>query len=208
MSEDPDAEELRQELSTIKDAMGLRERYPTQFRLWLVYGVLVGLASLGSQAITVFDLPGWGHAVSWGGFMALGNVYQYVAVEGDSGEESSSGANPSIALQYVAVLAYAALVAWLFVPALDSLSGARASATVFAVAVGAVGLAYLLAGNALRAYYIRKRDRLAFYTGGMWMFALAAVIPTVPVLQRWGYAVFGIAFGLHALVSYYVLAQD
>jgi hypothetical protein len=208
MSEELDVEELQRELATIKDAMGLRERYPSQFQLWLVYGVLVGLASLGSQAVAVVGLPGWGHAVSWAGFMGLGNVYQYVALDDHTEDGQTGGAKPSIGLQYVVVLAYAVLVVWLLAPALDSLAAVRASATIFAVAVGAVGLAYLLAGNALRAYYIRRRDRLAFYAGGVWMLALAAAIPTVPALQRWGYAVFGIAFGLHAVVSYYVLDRE
>ena len=207
MSDELDVEELQQELATIKDAMGLRDRYPSQFQLWLVYGILVTLASLGSQAIAVFELPGWGHIVSWGGFMTLGSVYQYLWLDGQPGDDGNSDAKPSIALQYVAVLVYAVLVVWLLLPTLDSLAAVRASSTIFAVAVGAVGLAYLLAGNALRAYYIRRRDRLAFYLGGAWMLGLAAVIPSVSALQRWGYAIFGIAFGLHAIVSYYVLAQ-
>jgi hypothetical protein len=207
MSEELDVEQLQQELTRIKDAMGLSERYPSQFQLWLVYGVLVGLASLGSQAIVLYDLPGWGHAVSWGGFMALGSVYQYAAIDDPTSDGGTGGGKPSIGLQYLAVFGYAVLVVWLAVPGLESLGSARASATIFAVAVGAVGLAYLLAGNALRAYYIRRRDRLAFYAGGVWMLTLAAAIPAVPLLRQWGYAAFGIAFGLHAVASYYVLAR-
>jgi hypothetical protein len=42
-----DPEQLQAELTQIKDAMGLQERYPSRFTLWLVFGVCVLLASLG-----------------------------------------------------------------------------------------------------------------------------------------------------------------
>jgi hypothetical protein len=206
MSEELDVEELRSELETIKDAMGIQERYPSQFQLWLVYGVLVALASLGSQAVVLLDLPGWGHALSWGGFMAAGSVYQYLAVD----DETSSGggeAKPSVPLVYLAVFAYAVVALVAVAPLFEGSDPTVASSTIFAVFVGAVGLAYLLAGNVLTAYYIRTRDRRTFYVGGVWMLVLAGLIPHIGVLQRWGYAVFGIAFGVHAVVSYVVLAQ-
>lgn len=204
--EELDVEQLQSELETIKDAMGIQERYPSQFHLWLVYGVLVALAALGSQAVVLLDLPAWGHWVSWGGFMALGGVYQGVAMDDNPGDGNAEG-KPSIGLQYLSVFGYALVVLALVNPLFDGAEDALVSSTIFALFVGAVGLAYLLAGNALTAYYIRRRDRVAFYVGGAWMLLLALVIPRVPVLQKWGYAVFGIAFGLHAVGSYVLLAR-
>jgi hypothetical protein len=201
-----DTEALRAELETIKGAMGLGERYESQFHLWLVYGVLVGLASLGSQAVVLYGLPGWGHWLSWGGFMALGVLYQAVALDG-SGSDRTTGADarPNIGLTYLAVFGYAVAVLAIAAPLFEGVGGAVASSTIFAVFVGAVGLAYLLAGNSLKAYYIRRRDRYAFYAGGVWILALAVLIPRIGLLQRWGYAAFGVAFAVHAVASYLYL---
>lgn len=200
-----DVDRLRTELDQIKDAMGIQERYPSQFQLWLVYGVLVGLAALGSQAVVLLDLPGWGHWVSWGVFMGAGGVYQWLAT--DEYPDGEAGTKPDIALVYLAVLCYALVVIAAVSPLFAGADEAVVGSTVFAVAVGAVGLAYLVAGNALKAFYIRRRDRLALYVGGLWMLGLALAIPRIPVLQRWGYAAFGIAFGLHAVGSYLALAR-
>ena len=201
---DIEREELREELETIKGAMGLQERYGSELRLWLVYAVLVGLASLGSQAVVTLELPPWGHWLSWGVFIGAGVLYQNVALGDDYGGGDSE-TRPGLGLQYGAVLAYALVVLAVVAPLLSGVEGALASSIVFAVAVGAVGTAYLLAGNALKAYRIRRRDRLAFYAGGAWMLALAVLLPRVPFLQRWGYAVFGLAFAVHAVGSYLAL---
>lgn len=207
MTEDTeiDVEQLRTELDHIKDAMGIQERYPSQFQIWLIYGVLVAIAAVGSQLVVLLDLPGWGHWVSWGATMGLGGVYQWATTEGEAG--GSTEAKPDIWLQYLAAFAYALVVLAIVAPLLADASAPVASSTIFAIIVGGVGLAYLVAGNALKAYYIRRRDRYAFYLGGVWMFVLAALIPHVAILRQWGYAVFGIAFGVHALGSYIVLSR-
>jgi hypothetical protein len=206
MTEELDVEELRSELETIKDAMGIQERYPSQFHLWLVYGVLVALAAFGSQVVVLFDLPWWGHWLAWGGLLALGSAYQAVGLD-DHSSQGSDQAKPSISFIYVAIFGYAIILLTIVAPLIDGAAPAVASSTIFAVFVGAVGLAYLVAGNVLSAYYIRKRDRQTFYVGGVWMLVLAGVIPQVGVLQTWGYAVFGIAFGIHAIISYIVLTR-
>ena len=206
MSEELDVDELRSELETIKDAMGIKERYPSQFQLWLVYGLLVALASLGSQLVVLLELPWWGHWLSWGSLMALGGAYQAVGMD-DYPDAGSAEAKPDIPFVYLTVFAYAVVVLTIIAPLFDGVSGVVASSTIFAVLVGAVGLAYLVAGNLLKAYYIRKRDRQTFYVGGVWMLVLAGVIPHVGVLRTWGYAAFGIAFGVHAVGSYVVLAR-
>jgi hypothetical protein len=204
MSGEIEPEELREELDTIKEAMGLQERYGSELRVWLVYAVLVGLASLGSQAVVTLELPPWGHWLSWGAFIGAGVVYQTVALGDDYGGGDST-TRPGLGLQYGAVLAYAVVVLAVVAPLFPGTSAALTSSVVFAIAVGAVGTAYVLAGNLLTAYRIRRRDRVAFYVGGVWMLALAVLLPRVAFLQRWGYAVFGVAFAVHAVSSYLAL---
>jgi len=204
MSGETSPDDLREELETIKEAMGLQERYGSELRLWLVYAVLVGLASLGSQAVVALELPPWGHWLSWGAFIGVGVVYQTVVL-GDDYSGGDSEARPGLGLQYGAVLVYALVVLAVVAPLFPGADPTLASSVVFAVAVGAVGTAYVLAGNVLKAYRIRRRDRLAFYAGGAWMLALAVLLPRVTLLQRWGYAVFGLAFAVHAVGSYLAL---
>lgn len=193
---------LRNEIESIKDAMGMNERYGSQFHLWLVYGVLVGLASMGSQAVVSLDLPWWGHWVSWGVLMGVGGVYQWFVPDDTAG--GTTEAKPSIGLLYAAVFGYV-LVVIAAVSAFLNGSASVVSSTVFAVFVGGVGTAYLLVGNVLKAYYIRRRDRWAFYVGGVWMLVLAALLPQVGLLREWGYAVFGLVFAVHSVGSYLYL---
>jgi len=76
---------------------------------------------------------------------------------------------------------------------------------IFSLSIALVGVGYVVIGESLRAYYIRRRDRWAFYAGGGWMVLLALVIPSVDLLETWGYAVFGILYFVHAVVSYVAL---
>ncbi len=204
-TDDPeiDVERLRTELDHIKDAMGIQQRYPGRFRLWLVYGILVAVAATGSQLVSLFELPSWGHWVSWGVTMGAGGIYQ--GATGEQPSEGSGEGKPDIWLQYAAAFVYALVAIAIVSPILPDTANAASGSYVFAIVVGAVGLAYIVVGNSLKSYYIRKRDRYAFYVGGVWMFALAALIPYVELLQTWGYAAFGIVFGLHAVGSYLAL---
>lgn len=201
-SQEIDKTALREEIENIKDAMGINERYASQFHIWLVYAVLVGVASMGSQAVVSLNLPWWGHWVSWGLFMGIGGVYQGFVTD-DTGEGTAE-AKPSIGLLYAAVFGYVLVVVAAVSAFLDGPSSV-VSSTVFAVFVGGVGTAYLLIGNVLKAYYIRRRDRWAFYVGGSWMLVLAALLPQIELLREWGYAVFGFVFGIHAVGSYLYL---
>jgi len=45
-AENVDPEELQRQLSDIKGAMGLAEQYPGRARLWLVAGLIIGVAAL------------------------------------------------------------------------------------------------------------------------------------------------------------------
>jgi len=205
-SAEVDPETLRRELKGIKDAMGLQERYPSQFGLWLVYGALVLAASLASQYIHLRELPGYWHPLAWFAILSLGGIYQWRALEARSGGFGSIGAKPRIPLQFAGVFALYFVFLVGVSPAFEGLGQGRTGILIFSPTVGLVGAAYLVVGESLRAYYIRRRDRWAFYAGGAWMLALAAVMPNVAVLETWGYVAFGGLYLLHAVGSYLALS--
>lgn len=205
MSEDTeiDPELLREEVAQIKDAMGLQERYPGQFQLWLVFGVAVLLASIASQLIALRELSGSLHAVAW--WVPLGGAWLYQWWKTGDVEATNPDAKPRIGVLWLSVFALYVVFLFTLDPALDTLSAEAAQILLFSLIVGLIGVAYLVVGEALRAYYIRRRDRWAFYVGGTWMLALAAVMPNVDALETWGYATFGVIYAVHAGVSYLVL---
>ncbi|MFC7058162.1 hypothetical protein [Halovenus salina] len=205
MSEDTeiDPELLREEVAQIKDAMGLQERYPAQFQLWLVFGVAVFLAASASQFIALRGLSGSLHAVAW--WVPLGAAWLYQWWDVRDSEGTTPEAKPRIGVLWLSVFALYGVFLFALGPTLDTLSDEAGQILLFSLIVGLVGVGYLVVGEALRAYYIRRRDRWAFYIGGAWMLVLAAVMPNVDVLETWGYAAFGIAYAIHALVAYLAL---
>jgi hypothetical protein len=203
-SSEIDVEALQDEVSQIKDAMGLEERYPSQFRLWLVYGILVALAAGASQFIVLNKLPGWSHALAWFGLLGTAGVVQgWYSGERDGGPTESK---PNISLQFGVVFAYYVVIL-AAMSVLPSTGYLVENAIIFGMVVGLVGVGYVVVGSSLAAYYIRKRDRYAFYVGGVWMMALAVAIPVVPTLRRWGYAVFGGLYLVHSVGAYLLLRE-
>lgn len=200
--DDVDPEQLQAELDQIKDAMGLQERYPSEFQLWPVAGGLVLLAALGSQVIELEGLPGLLHPVVWFGVFGVASLYRSWTTD-DTRETPET--RPRTSVQFAAVFAMYPVVVLSVGPALaDDASG---SIVVFGLTVGLVGVGYLVTGEALRSYYIRRRDRWAFYVGGAWMLLLAPLLPNVGVLETWGYSVFGVLFAIHAGASYLALSD-
>jgi len=201
-----DSEALQGELERIKDAMGLRDRYPSRFGLWLVYGALVFVASLASQYIYLEGLAGYWHPVAWFAVLSFGGVYQWQVGDTNGNSPPSSDWKPRIPLQFAAVFVMYFVFLVGITPAFERIADARVSILIFSLTVGLVGVAYLVVGESLRAYYIRRRDRWAFYLGGAWMLALAAVMPNVGTLETWGYAAFGGLYLVHSVVSYLALS--
>jgi VIT1/CCC1 family predicted Fe2+/Mn2+ transporter len=204
--DDREVEELRRELEQIKDAMGLRERYPSQFRAWLIYGLLVPLAALASQAVVLYDLPGWVHPLAWAGFMGLGGVALWVQ-DGQAEAEDSGVGKPNVFAQWLSVFAYATAVIFVVSPLLPADDPVTAQATIFAILVGAVGAAYLLLSITLEAYFVEQFDRRVVAVGGLWMVLLAVAIVRLEPLQTWGYAVFGAAYFAYAMAAYLTLRR-
>lgn len=205
-SSEIDPETLQQEVAQIKDAMGLQERYPGRFWYWIIFGLAVFVASVGSQVIALRDLSPTLHAVVWG--VPLGGVgaYQWWDTRGQtSSGVSSTATKPRIGVLWLSVFALVVVVLLTVLPAAEGTGEESTEILLFSLIVGFVGVGYLVVGEALRAYYIRRRDRWAFYIGGVWMLVLAVLMPTVELLETWGYLTFGVAYVGHATVSYLTL---
>lgn len=200
-----DPTDLQEELSQIKDAMGIQERYPSAFQLWLLYGGLGVLAAFGSQIVVTLELSPWGHWVAWGGFYGVGYLYERFQLSTQQGTPPGSTPNIRVQIAGTVALLFAVLVA--VSPSLGELSAVESQALIFALIIATVGAIYVVQGASLRAFNIRARDRYAFYAGGVWMLVFGAVMPRIDILQEWGYATFGILFAIHGIVSYVFLSQ-
>lgn len=204
-AQDVDAESLQEELRLIQDAMGIGERYPSRLRDWLVFGVLVAVASGISQYVHLQALPSYWHPVVWFLIMGGGGL---LAVRWGEGHLVTTDTKPSIPLQFLA--AFVAYLPMLVIvsPLADGMGYRQESMLVLGLVLVLLGIAYLGVGNALRAYRIRRRDRFAFYLGGLGMMALGGLMPHSPFLVEWGYATFGALYLVYALLAYAVLAQS
>lgn len=202
---DVDAETLQEELQLIQDAMGIGERNPSRLRDWLLFGVLVAVASAISQYVHLQEFPTLWHPFVWVAILGVGGT---LAARRSSDGFATPEDKPSIPLVHVA--AFAAYVPMLVTvaPVAGGLGYREGSTLVFGLVLILFGIAYLGVGNVLRAYRIRRRDRFAFYLGGLWIMALGGVMPNSAFLVDWGYATFGGLYLTYALVTYAVLARS
>lgn len=200
-----DPETLRRDIDQIKEAMGIQERYPSWFHLWLVYAVLVLGASIASQVVVLRGLPGYWHGVAWGGLMGAGGVYQWWLARSE--DPTPAGAAPNVLVQFGAIGSMYVVYVLVLGPVLDGLVPRLAAIITFSLIVALVGVAYLVAGETLKAHRIRARDRYAFYVGGAWILVLAVLMPNVEVLRTWGYVVFGALYAVHGVGSYVLLSR-
>lgn len=202
MSEaDVDPEELQRQLDQIKGAMGIEERYPGQRRMWLVYGAVVGGVAVLTNLSFVFELPNWAYVAGWFGMVGVVVLAQWRLVSGASGDRSGVGVNW---VGFVGALAAGLVALWLSVGDLiaENTEGALRGAHFFSHALVFLGLGFLLTGAVLRAERVRRRDRLPFYVGGLWILLFAGFVPHVRFLQLSGYAVFGVLFFVHGVATY------
>jgi hypothetical protein len=202
---DVDPEALQEDLDRIKDAMGIQDRYPSWFHLWLVYAALVLGASVASQLIVLNDLAGYWHGVAWFGFMGAGGIYQWWL--GSQDDQPSVAGTPNILVQFGAVGSLYVVYLLILGPVVEGLSQRMEAILIFSLIVALVGVAYVVVGESLKAYRIRALDRYAFYVGGAWMLVLAVLFPNVEILQTWGYLVFGVLYAVHGVGSYVLLAR-
>lgn len=213
--EEVSPEQLRRQLTEIKGAMGLEERYPGQRRLWLVYGGGVAAVSIAMEALfTVRGLPGWAIPTIWVAFLMVAGVAQWGIASGTS-DGSAPTAAPDWRILLGTLLAAFLSVAAYTEPLLHEasvtlsdvefsrMSGAYLYSLVFSIA----GVGFLFAGNALRAYRIRTRDRWVFYGAGIWMLAFAGLMTHFRFMRMFGYALGGVCFLLYSIAAYVLLGR-
>jgi hypothetical protein len=200
-----DVEALRTELDQIKDAMGIRERSEHALEFWLYVAALVVVAATISQYVHLQRLPGWFHTVVWGGifggFFAVLTWGPFDRTPRFRGDESK----PSLFVLFLTVWLAAIPIQVVFGNSNVYQGYVTTSARILGLALILLGVGYVVAGNVLKAYYIRRRDRLAFYLGGFWMVVLGAAMPHVDLFRSWGYAVFGGVYAVYAVAVYLLL---
>ncbi|SEW03921.1 hypothetical protein [Halobacterium jilantaiense] len=204
MSEDVDPQALQQDLDRIKDAMGIAERYESAPEQWLLFSVLVAAGSAISQALLFERAAGFWFPVVWFGLFGAGSValsrrYDYAFGPGHS--------EPNVGFQILVV--YLGSFAALFAvdPFLPELGYLTENALTLGLVAVMLGLGYLVAGETLKAYRIRARDRYVLHGGGVLLVVLGVAIPNVDVLHTWGYAAFGASYVVYAAASYLVLTR-
>lgn len=205
-SPETDKEILEQELDQIKDTLGIRDRYPSSMRTWLLFGVLIGIASLMSQVVYLERLPGYWYGVVWMGLMSFGMAVQ--ARINRSRSEWSGTDKPNWVFVFGVMVVTALALLGILSPILSELSYETANryvGVVFITLLGGTG--YLLLGTILKAYYIRRIDRFAFYAGGGWILLLGVLISRIPFLQTWFYGVYGVGYLVYMLVVYLLLTD-
>jgi hypothetical protein len=212
-----DPAQLRRQLSEIKTAMGLEERYPGQRRLWLVYGTGVGVASVLTEVafVLVQRGPGWFYQSVWLAFtLVTGFALWQLASRTPRGP--SSEAAPDWRSVFGTLLLATLSVTTLSAPMFEHLEpvlptreyGLLTGAYFYGLVIAVAGVGFLFVGSVLRTYRIRRRDRWVFYAAGIWMLAFAAAFTQAEFMQVFGYALFGILFFLYSIVAYVALGRS
>lgn len=211
MTEDPDVDpaELHAQLQQIKGAMGLEDRYPGQRRLWLIYGVLVAVAGIVTESIFAIQrLPESGYILVWAALAIVAGVATWRITAGTASRRPAN-APPLGRVLGALLLTFLVLVVMSGAVVVElpdtEAAGLLQGAYYFGLVVALAGLGFLIVGTILRAYYIRRRDRLVFQIAGVWMLVFAAFLTQYEFLQIFGYAIFGVLFLVHSIAAYVVL---
>jgi len=201
---DVDPEQLRAQLSRIQEAMGLVERYRSAIEQWLVFGVLVSVASVASQYLYTNELSWTWYWVVWIGGLGGGSAL-YGRLRGGSvswgGDEGRPDVNAIFAGVYFAFLP----LLWVVYQFVPDLSYAENNLLVLAVICVLLGVGYLVLGNVLKAYYIRAPDRYAFYVGGVLLVVLGPLLPAFEIGRTYPYLVFGAVYLVYSVATYLYL---
>ena len=202
---DPDPEALREDIDRIKDAMGIADRYEGAPEQWLLFGGVVALGAALSQYVVLERHPElWFFAIWFGLFGSFGAVLYW---RSDGYSWGPGKGEPNVGFQILVVYAGAFLAQFVARPFLSELTYVAESAYVLGIVLVMLGLGYVVAGETLKAYRIRDRDRYAFHVGGVLMAVLGVAVPNVGVLRKWGFAAFGATYLVYALATYQVLTS-
>ncbi|WP_436923701.1 hypothetical protein [Halosimplex amylolyticum] len=205
---DVDPEELQRQLSEIKGAMGLAEQYPGRARLWLVAGLLIGLAAVLVQ-VTFFLYETLGpaaYSAIWGGFCVVAVATLWLVSARLPQREAPAGA-PSWRVIYGSLAVFLFGVAGVAGEVARQVPGLDRALLYFGLVIATVGLGLLVTGAVLSSYRVRRRDRLVFYAGGAWVLVYASWLPYVQILRWVGVGLFGILFALYAIAAYVYLTR-
>ncbi|MDH5021489.1 hypothetical protein [Halobacterium rubrum] len=202
--EDVDPRRLQQDLDRIKDAMGIAERYEGAPEQWLLFGALVAVGSAISQVLLFERAAGFWYPVVWLGLFGASGVVLSRRYDYSYGP----GANePNVGFQILVVYFGSFATQFVARPFLAELGYLAENAFVLGLVAVMLGLGYLVAGETLKAYRIRARDRYALHAGGVVLLVVGVAIPNVDVLHTWGYAAFGASYVVYAAASYWVLTR-
>lgn len=207
-AENVDPEDLQRQLSEIKGAMGLAEQYPGRARLWLVAGLLVGVAALLVQVTFFFyeTLGATAYAAVWGVFAVVAVAALWLMASRLPQRDAPATA-PSWRALYGSLAVFLAGATSVAGRVAEQVGGLDRALLFFGLLIATVGLALLLTGAVLSAYRVRRRDRLVFYAGGGWVLAYAASVPYVELLRYVGVGGFGILFIAYAIAAYVYLTR-
>lgn len=197
---DVDVESLDRDIDAIKQAMGIEDRYPGQARMWLVYGVAIGAAAIGTNVAFGLGAPESMYFGLWSLMTVSILSAQYFLVSG-----ASKSAPARVKWRYLfgsLAIGYLALFNSVGDLIASNTEGALRGVYFFSHLIVFLGLTLLITGVALGAERIRLRDRLPFYVGGIWVLAFAAFLPYIPELRTWGLSVFGAMFIIHSIGAY------
>ncbi|WP_123537235.1 NAD(P)(+) transhydrogenase (Re/Si-specific) subunit beta [Halosimplex salinum] len=207
-TDDVDPEELQRQLSEIKGAMGLAEQYPGRARLWLFAGLLIGVAALLVQ-VTFFYYEALGdteYTAVWLGFVAVAGVatwWMSSRVPRAAVPETA----PSWRAVFGSLAAFLVAAAGVVGEAATQVGGLDRALVYFGLVIATVGLGLLVTGAVLSSYRVRRRDRLVFYAGGVWVLVYASVLPYPQILRWVGVGLFGVLFIVYAIVAYVYLTR-
>lgn len=204
MSEDVDPAALQQDIDRIKDAMGIAERYESAPEQWLLFAAFVAVGSAISQVLVLERVSAVWLPVVWLGLLGgvgvgLSRRYDYSYGPGRS--------DPNVGFQILVVYLGSFATQFVARPFMPELGYLANTAFVLGVVAVMLGLGYLVAGETLKAYHIRARDRYALHAGGVVLVVVGVAIPNVEVLHTWGYAAFGASYVVYAAASYLVLTR-
>ena len=207
-TDEVDPEDLQRQLSEIKGAMGLAEQYPGRARLWLVAGLLIGVAALLVQATFFFyeTLGATAYTAVWGGFCVVA-VATLWYVSDRLPERGPPAGAPSWRVLYGSLAVFLFGVAGVAGDVARQVPGLDRALLYFGLVIATLGLALLVTGAVLTSYRVRRRDRLVFYVGGAWVLVYASWIPHVEILRYVGVGLFGILFVLYAIAAYVSLTR-
>jgi len=206
--DDVDPEVLQEQLTQIKGAMGLAEQYPGRARVWLYAGLLIGVAAMLTQATFFFSdrLSNTAYTVIWNVFLVVAVVVSWWLAS-RLPRESAPDTAPSLRALFGSLVLFLLATSGVAGDVAGQVGELDRAVLFFGLTIATVGLGLMVTGAVLTVYRVRRRDRLVFYAGGLWVLAFASFMPHVRILRWVGVGLFGVLFALYAVAAYVYLTR-